>query len=150
MTEQSSRETLATRLGFIMLSAGCAIGLGNVWRFPFIVGKFGGGIFVFLYLFFLLVLGFPVLMTEMAIGRGRLDLGVVFGNEKYAVEVKTAALYAKSPEKAHDQILKYMDGLGVSEGWLVVADADVTKPWDGKISTTDMTFGTKTVHLVRC
>ena len=90
------------------------------------------------------------IIREMAIGRGRLDLGVVFGNEKYAVEVKTAALYAKSPEKAHDQILKYMDGLGVSEGWLVVADADVTKPWDGKISTTDMPFGTKTVHLVRC
>ena len=90
------------------------------------------------------------IIREMAIGRGRLDLGVVFGNEKYAVEVKTAALYAKSPEKAHEQILKYMDGLGVSEGWLVVADADVTKPWDGKISTTDMTFGTKTVHLVRC
>ena len=90
------------------------------------------------------------IIREMAIGRGRLDLGVVFGNEKYAVEVKTAALYAKSPEKAHDQILKYMDGLGVSEGWLVVADADVTKPWDGKISTTDMSFGPKTVHLVRC
>ena len=70
MTEHSSRETLATRLGFIMLSAGCAIGLGNVWRFPFIVGKYGGGIFVFLYLFFLLVLGFPILMSEMAIGRG--------------------------------------------------------------------------------
>jgi len=66
------------------------------------------------------------------------------------VEVKTSALYAKSPEKAHDQILKYMDGLGVSEGWLVVADADVTKPWDGKVSTTDMAFGPKTVHLVRC
>ena len=64
------RETLATRLGFILLSAGCAIGLGNVWRFPFIVGQYGGGIFVFLYLFFLLVLGFPVLMTELAIGRG--------------------------------------------------------------------------------
>ena len=90
------------------------------------------------------------IIREMAIGRGRLDLGVVFGNEKYAVEVKTAALYAKSPEKAHEQILKYMDGLGVTEGWLVVADADVTKPWDGKISTTDRTFGTKTVHLVRC
>ena len=90
------------------------------------------------------------IIREMAIGRGRLDLGVVFGNEKYAVEVKTAALYAKSPEKAHEQMLKYMDGLGVSEGWLVVADADVTKPWDGKISTTDRTFGTKTVHLVRC
>ena len=90
------------------------------------------------------------IIREMAIGRGRLDLGVVFGNEKYAVEVKTSALYAKSPEKAHSQILKYMDGLGVDEGWLVVADADVTKPWDGKISTTDMSFGDKTVHLVRC
>ena len=70
MAENSSRETLATRLGFILLSAGCAIGLGNVWRFPFIVGQYGGGIFVFLYLFFLLILGFPIMMTEMAIGRG--------------------------------------------------------------------------------
>ncbi len=90
------------------------------------------------------------IIREMAIGRGRLDLGVKFGTETYAVEIKTAALYAKSPEKAHDQILKYMDGLGVDEGWLVVADADVTKPWGGKISTTDMSFETKTVHLVRC
>ena len=63
---------------------------------------------------------------------------------------KTAALYEKSPGKAHEQILKYMDGLGQSEGWLVVADPDVTKPWEGKISTTDMSFGGKTVHLVRC
>ncbi len=70
MAENSSRETLATRLGFILLSAGCAIGLGNVWRFPFIVGKYGGGIFVFLYLFFLLILGFPIMMAEMAVGRG--------------------------------------------------------------------------------
>ena len=70
MGEGISRETLATRLGFIMLSAGCAIGLGNVWRFPFIVGQFGGGIFVLLYFFFLIVLGFPALMTEMALGRG--------------------------------------------------------------------------------
>ena len=54
------------------------------------------------------------------------------------------------PYLVNDQILKYMDGLGVSEGWLVVADADITKPWDGKISTTDMSFGPKTVHLVRC
>ena len=90
------------------------------------------------------------IIREMAIGRGRLDLGVRFGDSVYAVEVKTAALYAKSPEKAHEQILKYMDGLGVDESWLVVADADVTKPWDGKISTSDMVFGTKTVHLVHC
>lgn len=70
MKTVAPRETLASRLGFILLSAGCAIGLGNVWRFPFIVGQYGGGIFVFLYLFFLAVLGFPVLMTEMAVGRG--------------------------------------------------------------------------------
>lgn len=90
------------------------------------------------------------ILREMAIGRGRLDLGVKFGGETFAVEVKTTTLYAKSPEKAHEQILKYMDGLGQTEGWLVVADPDVTKPWEGKISTTDMTFGTKTIHVVRC
>lgn len=90
MIEQSTkRETLATRLGFIMLSAGCAIGLGNVWRFPFIVGKFGGGIFVFLYLFFLAMLGFPVLMVELAIGRaGRSNLVGSF--RKLAVAHKTS------------------------------------------------------------
>ena len=84
------------------------------------------------------------------IGRGRLDLGVKFGTETYAVEVKTAALYAKSPEKAHNQMLKYMDGLGVNEGWLVVADPDVTKPWDGKLSSEDILRNGKTIHLVRC
>jgi len=63
------RETLATRLGFILLSAGCAIGLGNVWRFPFVAGKCGGGWFVVLYLVFLAILGVPVLMMEFAVGR---------------------------------------------------------------------------------
>ncbi len=75
MENENQRETLASRLGFLLLSAGCAVGLGNVWRFPFIVGRFGGGIFVFLYLFFLLILGLPVLMIELAIGRaGRANL----------------------------------------------------------------------------
>ncbi len=90
------------------------------------------------------------IIREMAINRGRLDLGVKFGGETFAVEVKTTALYAKSPEKAHEQVLRYMDGLGVSEGWLVVADTDLTKPWEGKISTEDLAFGDRTVHLVRC
>ena len=82
MTESTNnRETLASRLGFIFLSAGCAIGLGNVWRFPFIVGQYGGGIFVFLYLFFLVILGFPILMTEMAVGRaGQANLVGSFRN----------------------------------------------------------------------
>ena len=63
------RERLASRLGFILLSAGCAIGIGNVWRFPYVTGQSGGGWFVFLYLFFLAVLGIPVLVMEFATGR---------------------------------------------------------------------------------
>ena len=63
------RETLSSRLGFILLSAGCAIGLGNVWRFPFITGKYGGATFVLIYLAFLAVFGLPIMVMEFAIGR---------------------------------------------------------------------------------
>lgn len=66
---QPTRESLATRLGFIFLSAGCAIGLGNVWRFPSVVGKNGGGWFVLLYLVFLVLLAIPVLVMEFTTGR---------------------------------------------------------------------------------
>lgn len=64
-----SREMLKSRLGFILLSAGCAIGLGNVWRFPYVVGANGGAAFVILYLLFLLILGYPVMLMELAVGR---------------------------------------------------------------------------------
>lgn len=64
------RESFKSRLGFILVSAGCAIGIGNVWKFPFVAGQNGGGIFVLLYLFFLAVMGIPVLTMELAIGRG--------------------------------------------------------------------------------
>ncbi len=63
------RESFASRLGFILVSAGCAIGIGNVWRFPTVTGQNGGGIFVLLYLLFLLLLGVPVLTMELAVGR---------------------------------------------------------------------------------
>lgn len=63
------REGLKSRLGFILLSAGCAIGIGNVWRFPYVVGNYGGGIFVLFYIIFLAAVGIPVLTTEFAIGR---------------------------------------------------------------------------------
>ena len=66
----SKRETLSSRLGFIMLSVGCAVGLGNVWRFPYITGQYGGGMFVLLYLVCLLLLGFPLLLGELTVGRG--------------------------------------------------------------------------------
>ncbi len=63
------REKLKSRLGFILLSAGCAIGIGNVWKFPWLVGQNGGGIFVLVYLFFLIILGIPVMTMEFAMGR---------------------------------------------------------------------------------
>ncbi len=63
------REHLGSRLGFILLSAGCAIGVGNVWKFPWMAGQYGGGAFVLVYLLFLLILGVPVLTMEFAMGR---------------------------------------------------------------------------------
>ncbi len=63
------RENFGSRLGFLLISAGCAIGLGNVWRFPYIVGEYGGAAFVLIYLFFLAILGLPIMVMEFAVGR---------------------------------------------------------------------------------
>lgn len=63
------RESFKSRLGFILVSAGCAIGIGNVWRFPYVAGQNGGGIFVLFYLLFLVIMGLPVLTMELAVGR---------------------------------------------------------------------------------
>lgn len=63
------REKFGSRLGFILISAGCAIGLGNVWRFPYITGQYGGAAFVLIYLLFLLILGLPIMVMEFSVGR---------------------------------------------------------------------------------
>ncbi len=63
------RERFSSRLGFVLISAGCAIGLGNIWRFPYIVGQNGGAAFVLIYLFFLVILGLPIMLMEFAVGR---------------------------------------------------------------------------------
>lgn len=63
------RESFKSRLGFLLIAAGCAIGIGNVWRFPYIAGNYGGGVFVLFYLIFLVILAVPVLTMELAIGR---------------------------------------------------------------------------------
>ncbi len=63
------REHFSSRLGFILISAGCAIGLGNVWRFPYIVGQYGGAAFVLIYILFLVILGMPIMAMEFAVGR---------------------------------------------------------------------------------
>ena len=67
--DEVEREKLGSRMGFIFLSAGCAIGIGNVWRFPYIAGLYGGGVFVLFYLFFLIAMGVPVMTMEFAVGR---------------------------------------------------------------------------------
>ena len=65
----ADREKFASRLGFILISAGCAIGLGNIWRFPYITGEYGGAAFVVMYLVFLVILGLPVMVMEFSVGR---------------------------------------------------------------------------------
>lgn len=69
MYETMKREKFQSRLGFLLVSAGCAIGIGNVWRFPYVTGENGGGVFVLFYLLFLLCMGVPVLTMELAVGR---------------------------------------------------------------------------------
>ena len=69
MENNTQRSRLGSRLGFILLSAGCAIGCGNVWKFPWMVGQYGGGAFVLLYLIFLVIIGLPVLSMEFSLGR---------------------------------------------------------------------------------
>ena len=61
------REKFSSRLGFILISAGCAVGLGNVWRFPYITGKYGGAAFVLIYLVFLVILGLPIMVMEFPV-----------------------------------------------------------------------------------
>ena len=79
------REKFGSRMGFILVSAGCAIGIGNVWKFPYMCGEYGGAAFILIYLVFLLILGIPVLTCEFAIGRGS-GLSVAAGFEKLEPE----------------------------------------------------------------
>ncbi len=65
-----NRESFGSRVGFLLVSAGCAIGIGNVWKFPWLAGQYGGGLFVLFYLVFLVIMGIPVLTMELAVGRG--------------------------------------------------------------------------------
>ena len=94
--------------------------------------------------------GGGVIRREMALGKGALDLGVEFRGAVYPVEVKKRSYYDKSHVKAHEQVARYMDRLGKTEGWLVVADPDLTKPWEGKITSSDIVLDGKTIHIITC
>ncbi len=69
LNTSTEREKFGSRLGFVLISAGCAIGLGNVWRFPYIVASYGGAAFILLYLLFLVIFGLPIMTMEFAVGR---------------------------------------------------------------------------------
>ena len=71
------REKLKSRLGFILLSAGCAIGIGNVWKFPYMCGQYGGGAFVLIYILFLIILGVPIMSMEFSVGRASQKLSLI-------------------------------------------------------------------------
>ena len=90
------REKLGSRLGFLLLSAGCAIGIGNVWRFPYITGVYGGGAFVLFYLFFLVIMGMPVMSMEFAVGRASKKS---IAKSYVALECLKAILRAKQQKK---------------------------------------------------
>ena len=90
------------------------------------------------------------IIREMALGKGALDLGVLFRGAKYAVEVKLRYLWDRNPDKALAQVRGYTDRLGVDEGRLIVFDPDMTKPWDDKIAHEDRAVDGKTIHLFFC
>ena len=98
------RETFSSRLGFILISAGCAIGLGNVYRFPITTGAYGGAIFVLIYILFLILLGIPVMTAELSVGRA----------SKRSIASSFDAL-EKPGQKWH--LMKYM---GISGNYLLM------------------------------
>ena len=89
------------------------------------------------------------IVREMALGKGALDLGVLFRGGKYPVEVKLKYLYEKNPEKAYAQVCRYVDHLGQGEGWLVVFDPQLGD-WDAKLRHEDVVRDGKTVHVFFC
>ena len=90
------------------------------------------------------------IVREMALGKGALDLGVLFRGFKYAVEVKLRYLWDRNPDKALAQVRGYVDRLGVEDGWLVVFDPNMAKPWDEKIAHEDRIVDGKPIHVFHC
>ena len=111
---EEKRESLGSRLGFILLSAGCAIGIGNVWKFPWMAGQHGGGLFVLIYLFFLIALGVPLLVMEFAAGR--------------AARRSIATLHETlTPERR--RLWSWHGGLGMAGCWLLMMFYTTVAGW---------------------
>lgn len=109
-----NRETFGSRLGFILLSAGCAIGIGNVWKFPWMVGQHGGGLFVLTYLIFLALLGLPLLMAEFATGRAA---------------HRTIARLHETLTPAHARLWSWHGWMGLGGCWLLMMFYTTVSGW---------------------
>ena len=110
------REQFSSRLGFILISAGCAIGLGNVWRFPHIVGEYGGAAFILIYLLFLLIFGIPIMTIEFAVGRAS---GKSIAKSMQALEPKGTKWHLYSPIALTGNYLLMMF-YTVITGWMFI------------------------------
>lgn len=109
------RESFKSRLGFILISAGCAIGIGNVWKFPYVAGQNGGGIFVLFYLFFLIAVGVPVLTMEFAVGRAS-GKSVVKGYEALEPEGSRWHLYGYAALFGNYMLMMFYTTVS---GWMI-------------------------------
>ena len=109
------RESFKSRLGFILISAGCAIGIGNVWKFPYVAGQNGGGIFVLFYLFFLIAVGVPVLTMEFAVGRAS-GKSVVKGYEALEPEASRWHLHGYAALFGNYMLMMFYTTVG---GWMI-------------------------------
>jgi len=113
------REKFSSRLGFLLISAGCAIGLGNVWRFPYISGKYGGAAFVLLYLVFLVLMGLPIMVMELAVGRAsQRSIATSFDTIEENNQKKTKFRLYKYPAMAGNYLLM-MFYTSVA-GWMLI------------------------------
>ena len=131
------RESLKSRLGFVLVSAGCAIGMGNVWRFPYVVGTNGGGAFVFFYVLFLLILGMPILTMEFAMGRrSRKSIACVY--EELAPNRKAWQIHSLLGSFGNYVLMSFYTNVS---GWMMNY---FFKYLTGSISTTSMEETTAT------
>lgn len=110
------REKFGSRLGFILISAGCAIGLGNVWKFPYITGQYGGAAFVLIYLFFLLILGLPIMVMELAVGRAS-QASVAMSFDKLEPKESKWHLYKYGAMAGNYLLMMFYTTIG---GWMLL------------------------------
>lgn len=127
------REKFSSRLGFILISAGCAIGLGNVWRFPYITGQYGGAAFVLIYLLFLLLLGLPIMVMEFSVGRAS-QLSVARSFHKLEPKGSKWHLYGYGAMLGNYLLMAFYTTVG---GWLI---AYVYKMAKGEFVGVDSTY----------